>query len=222
MDHGADAAAAHGLKRSDLWPEVERAFRAKHPLCAACASTAVQIHHIIPFHFCVLLGRPDLELDPRNLIALCEKEEGKAAEDHHLLLGHLDDFESYDASVRALATLAPFHGATAEAIRASAAWKVLVENRPAPWASMTDADKSALRSLMDTWYPLATQKGDSMATKRAPRPVSPKPVNAEPTPIAAPAPAVPHQCNSGHRCACPYPGRHGCAAHTLKDGQHAA
>ena len=33
----------------------------------------VQVQHIFPFHYCVALGRPDLELDERNLITLCGK-----------------------------------------------------------------------------------------------------------------------------------------------------
>jgi hypothetical protein len=35
------------------------------------------VHHIFPFHYCIALGRPDLELDDRNLITLCEDEQGK-------------------------------------------------------------------------------------------------------------------------------------------------
>jgi len=34
----------------------------------------LQVHHIFPFHYCIALGRPDLELDDRNLITLCEDD----------------------------------------------------------------------------------------------------------------------------------------------------
>ena len=57
------------------------------------------MHHIFPFHYCIALGRPDLELDDRNLITLCEDEAGKPGQNHHLLVGHLDDFESSNLAV---------------------------------------------------------------------------------------------------------------------------
>jgi len=81
------------LARSPKWPEVARAYIAAHPKCAACAETQqLNVHHIYPFHYVVLCGRPDLELDFRNLVALCHGEE----REYHLLLGHLDDFESFN------------------------------------------------------------------------------------------------------------------------------
>lgn len=153
----AAAEAVHealGLKRSDKWPEVERTFRLSHPNCAACDSTAVQVHHVLPFHFAILLGRPDLELDPRNLITLCEAEKGKTANDHHLLLGHLDDFQSYNRNARQYALL--YRGRTVAAIRADGGWRVAAGARPGPWASMTDQDKADLRALMDSLYPMST------------------------------------------------------------------
>jgi hypothetical protein len=141
-----------GLKRSDKWPEVERAFVAAHPICAACTSTVVQAHHVLPFHFAILLGRPDLELDPRNLITLCEKEKGEEANDHHLLLGHLDDFQSYNKDVRTFADT--YKGLDAATIKANVDWQAAEKVRGKVWADMTDQDKADLRALMDEWYPL--------------------------------------------------------------------
>lgn len=43
----------------------------------------------------MLVGRPDLELDPRNLLTLCIRPDCE----HHVLLGHLDDYESYNPKV---------------------------------------------------------------------------------------------------------------------------
>jgi hypothetical protein len=52
------------------------------------------VHHVIPFHL-----RRDLELDPENLITLCEnKRDGVNC---HLLFGHLGCFKSFNPSVRA-------------------------------------------------------------------------------------------------------------------------
>ena len=43
-----------------------------------------QLHHIFPFHFCVVLGRPDLELDERDEVTLCERREGDESKNQAL------------------------------------------------------------------------------------------------------------------------------------------
>ena len=77
IDYGElEALRTIGQPRSSHWPAVEKAHLAESPACACCttaSSTAKQqVHHVWPFHYCIALGRPDLELDPRNLITLCE------------------------------------------------------------------------------------------------------------------------------------------------------
>lgn len=131
---------------------MEQAFKAANPTCAACGSPLVQVHHVLPFHFAILLGRPDLELDPRNLITLCEKEHGEEAQDHHLLLGHLGDFQSYNKDVRAYAV--SYGKMSADDIRVTPSWMDASQHKPPVWADMTDDDKKAMRALMDAWYPL--------------------------------------------------------------------
>lgn len=87
---------SHGItaKRSPQWPEVERAHRAKFPTCAACGTGQnIQVHHCLPFHL-----YPALELDPANLISLCEKAGGP--EDHYNI-GHHRDWKGYNPDVRA-------------------------------------------------------------------------------------------------------------------------
>lgn len=82
-----------GKKRSSLWPHVRRGFLKSHGVCEACGSTRkLEVHHVQPFHL-----RPDLELDPSNLITLCEAKD----RDCHLRLGHLLSWQSYNVSVRA-------------------------------------------------------------------------------------------------------------------------
>jgi hypothetical protein len=81
----------------------------------------LQVHHIFPFHYCIALGRPDLELDDRNLITLCEDEAGKPGQNHHLLVGHLDDFESSNLAVVRMRRGA-FYGMDAEAIKSDMTW----------------------------------------------------------------------------------------------------
>lgn len=155
---GTDEAELHGIRRSPHWPTVEHHFKAANPFCMACGKDApitlaeIQVHHRIPFHFCILLGRPDLETDFRNLVGLCETEAGPALPNHHLLLGHLDDFKSYNVDVLEDASV-DFYQKTAQEIIASKTWVQKHTNKPKAWADMTDEDKKALRELMDSWYP---------------------------------------------------------------------
>ena len=81
-----------GGKRSSQWPKI----RAKHLLresrCMVCGtSKKLNVHHCLPYHL-----RPDLELDPSNLITLCESTDGGC----HLMFGHLGSFTSWNPSVR--------------------------------------------------------------------------------------------------------------------------
>jgi hypothetical protein len=111
-----------------------------------------QVHHIFPFHYCIALGRPDLELDPRNLITLCEDEPRRPGQNHHLLVGHLDSFESSNLDVVLDAHLT-FKGMSAEQIRASRTWQSAVANRLKPLEQMTDADKREFISQMNSRFP---------------------------------------------------------------------
>lgn len=135
----------HGIARSDKWPAVERAHLAKHPQCAACVriGAPVAVHHVMPFHICIRLGRPDLELDERNLITLCAGGEGE----HHLLLGHLDDWESMNLNVRRDARMV-FHGMSARAIRANAEWRAREAKRAVAFEKMSRAEREGLRVWM--------------------------------------------------------------------------
>jgi 5-methylcytosine-specific restriction endonuclease McrA len=73
--------------RSPQWPAVEKAFLKYNPTCAVCKTKSnLNVHHKQPFHLA-----PRLELDPSNLITLCRP--------HHLLVGHLEDWKSYNVDV---------------------------------------------------------------------------------------------------------------------------
>lgn len=81
-----------GATRSNQWPAVRAAHLAQFPNCAVCGGNKkVEVHHKQPFHI-----NPALELDPSNLITLCE---GSGNGNHHLLFGHLGDFKSVNAEV---------------------------------------------------------------------------------------------------------------------------
>jgi len=162
LDHGMQEAARHGITRSPRWHHVELAHLAAQPHCAACKPLTggpaitlqgVQVHHIFPFHYCIALGRPDLELDDRNLVTLCESEEGKPAPDHHLLIGHLDDFKSSNLAVVLDATQT-YYGMSAEDIRGDHRWLSAVAAKLKPLDKMTDEDKAAFVAAMNARFPL--------------------------------------------------------------------
>src|SRR4051812_2130881 len=113
IDHGADAAAASGVSRSPKWAHVRAAHIEREPACVCCkpgeTGFTMQVHHVFPFHYCIALGRPDLELDDRNLITLCESSKGVPGPNHHLLVGHLGAFASANLAARHDAKVT-FHG----------------------------------------------------------------------------------------------------------------
>lgn len=79
--------------RSKEWHHAEKEHLAKEPDCQWCgATTRLQVHHIRPFHLA-----PELELDPGNLITLCE--EGGYL-NCHLIHGHLGSFQSFNLRIR--------------------------------------------------------------------------------------------------------------------------
>jgi len=120
-DHGARIAHRLGLERSPEWPRVEQEHLLREPICVACGYKGkwLQVHHIKPFHL-----HPQLELDPGNLITLCQARGRK----HHLLLGHLGDWGSYNEHVRGDAR--HFYRKKAAHIRADSGWQKKMMQRP--------------------------------------------------------------------------------------------
>src|SRR3989442_7647586 len=92
-DHGAHVARRHGHERSPQWARVAHEHLLREPACVACGYKGkhLQVHHIKPFHL-----HPHLELDPDNLITLCQAR----GREHHLLLGHLDAWDSFNEHIR--------------------------------------------------------------------------------------------------------------------------
>ena len=120
-DHGSHLAHKVGLARSPEWPRVAKEHLLREPRCVACGYKGPkrQVHHIKPFHL-----HPHLELDPDNLITLCERD----GHDHHLLLGHLDAWPSYNEHIRADAK--HYYRKTAAQIRADLHWQKKMHLRP--------------------------------------------------------------------------------------------
>ena len=86
--------APKGATRSSRWDDVRDDFL-HGQVCAVCGGTAELIaHHIIPFHIA-----PDQELNPGNLIPLCEAK--RYGINCHLLLGHHGNWSRANPNVRA-------------------------------------------------------------------------------------------------------------------------
>jgi hypothetical protein len=162
-DPGSVVAKAHGVERSPLWDKVRKAHLAQEPSCVACKKKRkglwakvvalvrpVQVHHIYPFQLVTKLGRPDLELDLRNLITLCA-----SGDNHHELLGHLADFQSFCINIRQLA-ISSFFGMKRPDILASTVWKALHEKRPKDVDKMTDQERATYRAELDVVFPKPT------------------------------------------------------------------
>lgn len=86
----ADADLVAGSRpRSSQWPRVRRDHLRRWPACAACGRTRdLEVHHVIAYS-----DRPDLELEPSNLLTLC-------ADPCHIVHGHLMSWLRINPSVR--------------------------------------------------------------------------------------------------------------------------
>lgn len=74
--------------RSSSWPKIRKEHIKKYPYCAACGkSSKIEVHHIEPVHI-----NADRELDPTNLITLCDSP-------CHIVFGHLMDYKSWNITV---------------------------------------------------------------------------------------------------------------------------
>ena len=160
-ESGADRAARLlGVQRSQWWDRVRRThLEIKNPnydqsCCAVCNGTdKPQVHHIVPFHFCHLVYRGDLELDERNLMTLCEVPE----HNHHELLGHLGDWEIYNKAGREGIAGAfkgkPASDLTADQIQLAEVWTQWMGDKPHRWNGMSANDRFALRQFLDANLP---------------------------------------------------------------------
>jgi len=87
--------APKGARRHKDWKKVKKKHLKENPECVVCASRKkLTVHHIVPFHLA-----PDLELEPSNLITLCEK--GRyGSRNCHLLWGHRGAWQRTNHTVR--------------------------------------------------------------------------------------------------------------------------
>lgn len=75
-------------QRSSRWPKIRAEHLAQFPTCAACGTNKhLEVHHLHPFS-----QYPELELEPTNLLTLCESPSHNC----HLIFGHLLLWESWN------------------------------------------------------------------------------------------------------------------------------
>jgi len=77
--------------RSKEWRKLRSEHLKTHPSCAVCGNLKnVVPHHIIPFHI-----DPSKELDPLNLITLCEGDTFNC----HLFFGHFRNWTKHNPEI---------------------------------------------------------------------------------------------------------------------------
>ena|SRR3990167_491060 len=82
-----------GAARSSGWNKVRKEHLRLNPNCALCGGNKIiEVHHKKPFHL-----KPELELEPSNLITLCES--GKNGIVCHRAFGHLGSYQSVNSQV---------------------------------------------------------------------------------------------------------------------------
>ncbi len=82
-----------GAVRSPRWAGVRSAHLKIHPACEICGKEkGLNVHHKQPFHL-----HPQLELDPTNLVTLCED----GGMNCHITFGHLGNFKSFNVDIDA-------------------------------------------------------------------------------------------------------------------------
>ena len=90
----AKGAIPINVKRSKEWNKVRKQHLINNPFCAACGETKkLEVHHIKPFHL-----YPELELDPDNLITLCETASNGII--CHLCIGHRGNYKDCNPNVK--------------------------------------------------------------------------------------------------------------------------
>lgn len=79
--------------RSGRWPSFRRSFLKTNHKCEVCGGTTkLNVHHIVPFYI-----DQSKELDPENMITLCEGSRGLNC---HFWIGHNGNWKAWNENVR--------------------------------------------------------------------------------------------------------------------------
>lgn len=78
--------------RASQWKKTRASHLEANGMCLACGGrVSLEVHHLMPYHLA-----PELELEPTNLITLCE-----SASHCHWTFGHLLNWRSYNKNAKA-------------------------------------------------------------------------------------------------------------------------
>lgn len=89
---GADPGLVGSQPRSPRWPAVMKDFL-RGKACSVCGATkGLTAHHVVPFHV-----DPTRELDPANLLAVCDHAPNATC---HLEVAHLGDWRRWNPEIR--------------------------------------------------------------------------------------------------------------------------
>ena len=115
MKINSNSDKALGARRSPKW----RSFRNKFlegKKCAVCGGkTKLEAHHIEPF-----ISAPERELDPSNILPLCE---GRKQINCHCCIGHGGDYRDYNPFSEELAQLLNWLMKNRQAIKVDGIWE---------------------------------------------------------------------------------------------------
>jgi hypothetical protein len=151
IDFGAHAASERGLMRSPHWGTLENWIRSHYgDVCEVTGLGPVQIHHEYPFHDCILAGRPELELTLENLHRLYSGGHD-AAQGHHLIVGHLRDYRSYNPQLSDC--IAKWKGMNVDQIQALPEWKTFSSAKPFSYPLMRPSQQAAFRANLAQRFP---------------------------------------------------------------------
>lgn len=133
--------------RGSHWAAFEKHHLTIQPGCIVCGrwsgQTQIAVHHKYPFSFIKELGREDLECDERNCFTMCD--------DHHLLVGHLGYFGSFNPRLEYFAMLC--RGLTIPQIRALPELLDAARTRPIPIAKMNDPMRAGVLADLNRFLP---------------------------------------------------------------------
>ena len=168
-DHGAADAARHAIARSPELPTARSAQLAKNPHCVACKpgtnlGAALQVHHIFPFH--IAWRRDALASSSTGATSSCSARPrpAKPSENHHLLIGHRDDFQSSNLDLAGDA-VATFRALSALDTKANATWTTKRSAGLPPLENVTPEEKR--RVSRTTSWPISSTSTRRSRRRRA-------------------------------------------------------
>ena len=87
--------APKGAKRSKEWRRVRKEHIRRNPTCAVCGTNKkLEVHHKYPYHLF-----PDLELEPSNLVTLCDGGGRSGMKSCHFFFGHLGNWKKFNSNI---------------------------------------------------------------------------------------------------------------------------